>query len=302
MNDIATTAALVSLDDVVKTYGTARALDGMSFAFGAGETVALLGPNGAGKTTLIGCLLGFLLPSSGSLRVFGTEAAALDAGQRGRIGFVPQAMTGFAGFNAGELIDYLARFQVPALGAFGTAAFDARLADWAQLPMGTRVRSLSGGQRQRLSIILALRHAPDLLVLDEPVASLDPQARHDFMALLAEYRDRTGAAVLISSHILSDLERISTRAVFVARGRVVHDTPVARFRDGTRLLRCPPEQIAALRAALAGPAISVLRETPSGALLVDGWQPGAEAALRVAGLTVEIDAPDLEAAFLEMTR
>ncbi|MBB3173773.1 ABC-2 type transport system ATP-binding protein [Endobacter medicaginis] len=302
MTDIATTPAIVRLDDVVKTYGTARALDGMRFSFGLGETVALLGPNGAGKTTLIGCLLGFLLPSSGSVRVFDTEAAGLDAAQRGRIGFVPQAMTGFSGFSAGELLDYLAHFQVPKLGRFGTAPFDARLADWARLPMGTRVKSLSGGQRQRLSIILALRHAPDLLVLDEPVASLDPQARHDFMALLAEYRDRTGAAVLISSHILSDLERIATRAVFVAHGRVVHDTPMARFRDGTRLLRCPPEQVSALRSALVGSGVSVLRETPSGALLVDGWQPGSDSALRATGLVVEIDTPDLEATFLEMTR
>jgi ABC-2 type transport system ATP-binding protein len=282
---------IVEARGLTKQFGARRALEDVSVAIAPGEIVALLGPNGAGKTTFIGCLLGFLLPSAGTIAVFGQPAAELSPEMRGRTGFVPQAMTGFTSFRVGELIDYLGKFYVRAPGPP-----PAWLLAWADLDMRARVKSLSGGQKQRLAILLGLRHEPDFLVLDEPVASLDPQARRDFMSLLAGYCAREGRSAVISSHILSDLEKIVTRALFMRRGRLVHDAPMDRFRNGTRWVYAP-------KAALPESLAVLAEEAETGALLVDGWSEAAEAALaQRLGRAVEVHAPDLETAFLQITR
>ncbi len=219
----------IAAEALGKQFGARIALADVTFTVGPGEIVGLLGPNGAGKTTLIGCLLGFLLPSAGSIRLFGETAAELSPALRGRTGFVPQTMSGFGWFRVGELIAYLGKFYAQEPGTP-----PAWLLDWAGLDLNARVKSLSGGQKQRLAIVLAMRHAPDLLILDEPVASLDPQARRDFMALLTRFCAQEGRSVLISSHILSDLEKIATRAIFMRHGSIIHDTPMARFRSSAR--------------------------------------------------------------------
>lgn len=277
-----------------KAFGARQALSGVDFAVAPGEVVALLGPNGAGKTTLIGCILGFLLPSRGEARLFGQQAAELPPGLRARTGFVPQSMTGFTAFRVGELIDYLGKFY-PA----PPPAPPAWLRDWADLDPQARVKSLSGGQKQRLAILLALRHEPDLLILDEPVASLDPQARRDFMALLAGYCARAARSAVISSHILSDLEKVATRALFMRHGTIVHDTSMPRFRASTRWISAP-----GLGPALLPDRVTLLaREPESGALLVDGWDEDAAGALRQRlGGDVAARVPDLESVFLEITR
>jgi len=288
-----TAAPVIEAQGLTKDYGARRALAGVNFAIRPGEMVALLGPNGAGKTTLIGCMLGFLLPSAGAIKLFGTPAGELTPELRGRIGFVPQMMSGFTGFRVGQLIEYLGKFYQntpPAVAPW--------LLDWAGLDMNARVKSLSGGQKQRLAILLGLRHAPDMLILDEPVASLDTQARRDFMALLAGYCAQEGRVAVISSHILSDLEKVVTRAIFMRHGQVVHDAPMARFRATTRWVAAP-----GLRAALPA-GLAVLSEEPeTGALLVDGWDEAAAGALTQAlGISPEVRVPDLETVFLEITR
>lgn len=281
----------VEVHELHKRYGAQAALTGVSLSVGAGEIVALLGPNGAGKTTLIGCVLGFLLPSAGTVRLFGEQTDEIRPATLGRIGFVPQALNGFTWFKVGELIEYLGRFYARAPGPL-----PPWLLEWAALDMKQRVSALSGGQKQRLAILLALRHEPDFLVLDEPVASLDPQARLDFVALIARYCQEHGRSALISSHILSDLEKVATRAIFMRRGSVAHDTSMERFRTTMRWVRAPRE---ALPEGLAVLAVDHAR----GELLVDGWDEAL--AVRVAqyiGSRAAVRQPDLEAAFLEMTR
>jgi ABC-2 type transport system ATP-binding protein len=284
-------APFINADHLGKQFGARTALSDISFTVGPGEIVGLLGPNGAGKTTLIGCLLGFLLPSSGRVHLFGEAAAELSPAARGRTGFVPQTMTGFGWFKVGELIDYLGKFY-----AINPGAPPSWLLDWANLDLKARVKSLSGGQKQRLAIVLAMRHAPDLLILDEPVASLDPQARRDFMALLVKFSAQDGRSVVISSHILSDLEKIATRAIFMRHGRIIHDTPMARFRASARWITAPRHALPETLACLA-------EDRNTGALLVDGWTDAHAAALTATlGTAPEIRIPDLETAFLEMTR
>jgi ABC-2 type transport system ATP-binding protein len=281
---------------LTKSFGPRTVLAGVNLTLRRGEIAALLGPNGAGKTTLIGCLLGFLLPTAGSVLLFGEPAAALRPALRARTGFVPQKMTGFTAFRVGGLLDYIGNFYPTPPGPM-----PAWLSDWADLDPKARVKALSGGQRQRLSILLAMRHSPDLLILDEPVASLDPAARRDFMAMLARYCETQGRSAVISSHILSDLERMVTRAIFMRRGQVIHDTPMSRFREHTRWLAAPvPGEV--LRAALPE-TLSVLAVGQDGALLVDGWTEAAAAQAHSAlGAAIAATPPDLETAFLEMTR
>ncbi|WP_408872730.1 ABC transporter ATP-binding protein [Gluconobacter roseus] len=276
----------VEVSHLTKSFGSFTALDDVSFSIAQGETVALLGRNGAGKSTLIGCLMGFLLADGGNIDIFGHSIASLPREIRARTGFVPQTMTGFGTFRVAQLMDYIAAFygELPPV--------DPALMAWADLDPRKMVRSLSGGQKQRLAIVLAMRHNPEFLVLDEPVASLDPHARRDFMNLLDSYTQRTGASILISSHILSDLERLCSRLLFVRQGRVVLDVPTETFRATTRWLEHPmPDQILA-----ALPAdIQILGQRPD-ALLVHGWTE--DLALPDGTQTV---VPDFEDAFLEIT-
>jgi ABC-2 type transport system ATP-binding protein len=284
-------ATFVHVDGLTKQFGNRTALSGVSFSVNPGEIVGLLGPNGAGKSTLIGCLLGFLLPSAGAVHLFGEPAAELSPAARGRTGFVPQTMSGFGWFRVGELTTYLGQFY-----ATDPGPPPSWLLEWAGLDPKSRVKSLSGGQKQRLAIVLAMRHAPDLLILDEPVASLDPQARRDFMALLSRFCAQTGRSAIISSHILSDLEKIATRAIFMRHGSIIHDTPMARFRTSARWITAPRSVLPATLTCLA-------EDRDTGALLVDGWDESAAATIAVTlGTPPEIRIPDLETAFLEMTR
>lgn len=280
----------VEIQALRKNYGTHAAIQNISLSVKEGEIVGLLGPNGAGKTTLIGCLLGFLLPSAGTVRLFGEDTTALLPNTRMRLGFVPQTMGGFSWFKVGELIDYIGKFYNQPPGDV-----PEWLLDWAGLNLSQRVKGLSGGQKQRLAILLALRHSPDLLVLDEPVASLDPQARRDFMELIARFCNETGKSAIISSHILSDLEKISTRAVFMRGGVIVYDTPMENFRTAMRWVSAPP--------AAMPEQLKVLAARADGALLVDGWDESLAAQVeQQAQAPVIVQKPDLEEAFLEMTR
>ncbi|GAJ28421.1 ABC transporter ATP-binding protein [Acidomonas methanolica] len=276
----------LQISGLVKTYGDRRVLDDVGLTIHPGEITALLGPNGAGKTTLISCLLGFLTPDEGSVRLWGEPSAGLSAGTRARIGFVPQTLTGFTWFRVRELMAYLAAYRERP----GDPE-DKVWEDWAALDPSARVRALSGGERQRLAIVLALRFMPDLVVLDEPVASLDPQARHDFMHLLPDYARRRGASVLISSHIISDLENISDRVVIMRHGRIRLDMREADIMATVRSLSAPPPTAWGLE---------ILGGDTAGPVWVRGWRDGLDDSARAHGL--DVGTPEIERLFLALSR
>lgn len=275
----------LQITQLVKDFTTKRALDDFNLTLAQGEIAALLGPNGAGKTTLIGCLLGFLSTDEGSIRLFGEDVNKLTPQTRNRIGFVPQTMTGFTWFRVGELLSYLAEYR-PA-----NAPQDNRWLDWAGLDPRARIKSLSGGERQRLAIVLALRFRPDLIVLDEPVASLDPQARRDFMRLLPDYAHHHGATVLISSHIISDLENICDRFVIMQRGQVVLDVTKLVLQEQVRHLSAPPPE---------SWGVQTLAPAEDGGVWVSGWLPELDNAACQISLSVQM--PDVENLFLDLSR
>ncbi len=185
-------------------------LDGLDWQLQPGQVVGLLGRNGAGKTTLLEALLGLRETDAGQVRLFGQEALKPDDATRARIGYVPQHSDLFEAFTPAQLLAYFRSFYP----RWNQAKVDGLMSRWDIRP-DQPIRKLSGGQKQRLSIIRALAHEPDLLVLDEPVASLDPAGRRDFLReLVGQVMDR-GATVVFSTHILSDLERVAFNVAFL---------------------------------------------------------------------------------------
>jgi ABC-2 type transport system ATP-binding protein len=222
------TAPAIEVDGLVKRYGERTVVDGVSFAVGSGEVVGLLGPNGAGKTTTLETLEGYRRGDGGRVRVLGADPWRAGRAHAARVGLMLQ--------EGG--IDLRAR---PAETLRQYAAFHADPLDADELldELGLRsvastpYRRLSGGERQRLGFALALVGRPDVLLLDEPTAGMDPEARAVVRARIAAERG-AGTAVLLTSHELADIERLADRIVILADGRIVAAGTPAELTAGLR--------------------------------------------------------------------
>jgi ABC-2 type transport system ATP-binding protein len=197
-----------------KRYGRRQALSDCTLAIPPGRVVGLVGPNGAGKTTLLHIAVGLLRPTAGSIKVLGGHPAS-DAAQLAKVGFVAQDAPTYAGLS---IADHL-RF-----GAHTNPGWDQQLADDRITRLGLdpsqKAGKLSGGQRAQLALTLAIAKRPDLLILDEPVASLDPLARREFLQGLMEFIAEHGGSVILSSHLVSDLERVCDYLIVLVASRV----------------------------------------------------------------------------------
>jgi ABC-2 type transport system ATP-binding protein len=205
---------VVEASDLGKRYGRAWALRECTLEIPAGRVTALVGPNGAGKTTLLNLAVGLTAPSAGVVTVLGGRRAgspaALDA-----IAFVAQDTPLYKTLTAADMI-YITRSLNR---RFDQPYARARLAELG-IPPKRRTGKLSGGQQAQLALTLALARRPQLLVLDEPVAALDPIARHDFMATVLGAAAADGVSVLLSSHVLTELERVASYLVLMSRGQI----------------------------------------------------------------------------------
>ncbi len=257
-------AASVEIHSLSLGYRGRPVLQGLDWRLQPGQVVGLLGRNGAGKTTLLEALLGLRDPHSGRVTLFGEPAARLSDAARARIGYVPQASDLFEELRAGELLAYFRSFYP----RWNAAKVEALLQRW-QVPTDVEIGRLSGGQQQRLAIIRALAHEPDLLVLDEPVASLDPLARRDFLRELVEQVLDRGTTVVFSTHILSDLERVAFNVAFLQGGRIALQAPLDQLLDEALMVSGPEPLLDTL------PSAAVLAR-PAGRRLLRGV---AEAAL-----------------------
>jgi ABC-2 type transport system ATP-binding protein len=197
-----------------KRYGRKWALRGCTVDVPEGHVVGMVGPNGAGKSTLLNLMVGLLAPSEGSLEVLGGRPAA-DAEQLGRVGFLAQDAPVYAALSIADHLRFGAQMNARWDQAFAEARVDALDLDPAQ-----RAGKLSGGQRAQLALTLALAKRPDLLLLDEPVAALDPLARRDFLATLTAYVAEHGISVVLSSHLLADLERVCDYLLLISAAHV----------------------------------------------------------------------------------
>ncbi len=209
-----TTGAVLETSGLGKRYGRRWALSDCSLAIPAGRVVGLVGPNGAGKTTLLELAVGLLQPTAGTVVVLGGRPADGPA-QLGRVGFVAQDTPTYPGLS---IADHLH------LGAWLNPGWDRETAerrmDELGLDPGQKAGKLSGGQRAQLALTLAMAKKPELLILDEPVASLDPLARREFLEGLSEVADENEVSVVLSSHLVADLERVCDYLVVLVASRV----------------------------------------------------------------------------------
>ena len=205
---------VIEASDLGKRYGHTWALRDCTLAVPGGHLTALVGPNGAGKTTLLNLAVGLAEPSAGSVTVLGGHPAGSPAALDG-IAFVAQDTPLYKNLSVAEMLHLtrnLNRF-------FDQGQAKARLAELG-IPLKRKAGKLSGGEQAQLALTLALARRPRLLVLDEPVAMLDPIARHDFMATVLTATAEDGVSVLLSSHVLAELERVADYLILLSRGRV----------------------------------------------------------------------------------
>jgi len=226
-----------------KRYGGTWALRECSLAVPAGHVAALVGPNGAGKSTLLHLAVGLAAPSAGGVTVLGGRPAGSPAALDG-VAFVAQDTPLYKNLSTADMLHLTANLN----RRFDRPYAQARLAELG-IPPKRKAGKLSGGQQAQLALTLALARRPRLLVLDEPVAMLDPVARHDFMATVLAAASDTGVSVLLSSHVLTELERVASFLILLTRGQV-------------RLAGQVDDLLAAHgQASLEGLALNYLRET-----------------------------------------
>ncbi|MBI1854134.1 MAG: ABC transporter ATP-binding protein [Planctomycetes bacterium] len=202
------------------------ALDRLDLELGWGEVLGLLGPNGAGKTTSMHLLLGFLKPTSGTIRLFGGEPS--ERAVRARIGFLPEESPFPSRFTAEETLRFYGRlFRIPS-GELRLQVDELLHRVGLDRVRHRRVGEFSKGMKRRLGIAQALLNDPDLVVLDEPTAGLDPLGTREVKEIVRSVRSR-GASVILSSHLLSDLEAVCDRVVMLHGGRVVREGRLAEL-------------------------------------------------------------------------
>src|SRR5579871_4942100 len=216
-----------------KRYGSTWALRECSLAIPAGHVTALVGPNGAGKTTLLNLAVGLAEPSAGSVTVLDGQPAGSPGALDG-IAFVAQDMPVYKNLSAGDMLHLTANLN----RRFDRGYAEARLYELG-IPLNRKAGRLSGGQQAQLALTLALARRPELLVLDEPVAMLDPVARHDFMASVLTAMADDGVSVVLSSHVLAELERVADYLVLLSRGRVQLAGEVDDLLGSHRMLTGP---------------------------------------------------------------
>jgi ABC-type multidrug transport system ATPase subunit len=234
---------MIRVEGLVKRYGAITAVDHLDFEVHDGETFALIGPNGAGKTTTLKILLGLARPNAGTVRIGPDALPPHDARARRSLGYVPQRVEFPAGRTVAQVLAFFADLRgleratvERALERVGLTAHRDRLAS-----------DLSGGYTQRLSLAQALLSDPALLVLDEPTASLDPEATWEFRTLVEQLR-RERKTVVLSSHLLTEVERVADRVLILNEGRRAALESLSELRE--RQL-----QASRLRVEFTGPAV-----------------------------------------------
>ncbi len=212
---------VVRCEQLTRRYGKSRGVEELTFEVRPGQVFGFLGPNGAGKTTTIRCLLGLLPPTSGTSFLSDREVKLTDAADRGRIGYVPGDVALYPAETGQWMIDYVSALR-------GSAPVsEADLIERLQFDPTRKVKELSKGNRQKLALIVALMHDPELLVLDEPTSGLDPIVQQVIFDIIAERIERQGTTVFLSSHILSEVERVCDRVGVIREGRLVAEEATA---------------------------------------------------------------------------
>jgi len=216
---------IIQTEKLTKSYGVHRGIVDVDLEVRAGEIFGFLGPNGAGKTTTIRILLDLIRPTSGAARVFGIGASDDPVAIHARIGYLPGEFTLYDRLTGSETIEYFANLR----GGFDRR-YAGELVERLGLDPSRRFREYSKGNKQKVGLICALQHRPELLILDEPTAGLDPLVQQTFNELLFEAKAQ-GRTAFISSHIISEVERTCDRVAIIREGRIVRLDSVDALRE-----------------------------------------------------------------------
>ncbi|HEX7202392.1 MAG TPA: ABC transporter ATP-binding protein, partial [Arthrobacter sp.] len=219
-------ATAISARSLTKSFGRREVLHGVDFTVPAGSVFGMIGPNGAGKTTTMRCLLDIIRPSSGEIRVLGTDPRTGGSELRRRIGYLPGELF-LEGRVTGRRL--LAHYQAIS-GPVPRGRID-ELAERLGLDLDRHTRKLSKGNKQKLGLVQAFMHQPELLVLDEPTSGLDPLVQQEFHGMVREARHR-GQTIFLSSHVLSEVQQTADTVAILRGGRIIAVESVSGLREG----------------------------------------------------------------------
>jgi ABC-2 type transport system ATP-binding protein len=297
-------AQAISTKSLTKKFGRREVLHGVDFSVEAGSVFGVIGPNGAGKTTTMRCLMDIIRPTSGEVRVLGTDPRAGGPELRRRLGYLPGELF-LEGRVTGRKL--LAHYQAIS-GPVARGRVD-ELAERLGLDLDRHTRQLSKGNKQKLGLVQAFMHDPELLVLDEPTSGLDPLIQQEFHAMVREAQNK-GQTIFLSSHVLSEVQQTADTVAILRDGRIITVESVSGLREGAvRRLRLTAHGITAHDAgALLGgvPGVGHVEVLESGdgvtlsATLEGAIQPLVRTlgSLQLADLVLE--EPDLEESVLKM--
>lgn len=232
-DEVVDSNAIIAIRQLTKEFEAGKpVLSNINLNIERGQVVGLLGQNGTGKTTLIKCLLGLLKRSGGDCAVYGEDSWDLSAETKAKLGYVAQDFAMMPWMTVAGMANYVGAFYEN----WDYPYVESLIKD-SGLEPDKRVGALSTGQHQKLAVIAALGHHPELLVLDEPVASLDPSARRHFLQLLVEYTEDENRTVLFSTHITSDLERIASHIVMLGKEDVIYQGELDQLKSEVKRIR-----------------------------------------------------------------
>ena len=256
------TELAIQVRGLTKIYESGTAVQDLDWDVPVGAACALLGPNGAGKSTTLRMVLGLVPPSRGESLVLGEDPWKMSASTRGRIGYVSERRA----LPPWVRVERLIRFHA-GLYPRWDAGLERELRELFSLSGKPRVGELSKGQHRSLAILLALCPAPDLLVLDEPTAGLDVAARREFLGLLAAYLAPGERTLVLSSHLLTDVERIASHVSILCHGELVESAPLDELKEGVTQVRTSVDLADRLRTRIPGDCVLAREDSGRSALL-----------------------------------
>jgi ABC-2 type transport system ATP-binding protein len=286
----------IELRGVVKDYDATRALAGIDLRVEPGRIFGFLGPNGAGKTTTIRILLDLIRPTDGTATVLGFDAQRQSLAVRRRCGYLPGDVRLYDTMRVGDFLDFIDSFRPEQRDA----KFRDELCERLELDVSRRIRTLSRGNKQKVALAQALMHRPELLILDEPTSGLDPLIQEEVASILREVV-RDGRTVFFSSHVLSEVERLSESVAIIREGRIVAVEEIAQLRSrSVNVLEVTFAELPPPQAFASLPGVRELRRDGRTVHLQarDGIDPLVKALARYTVLDLRTEQPSLEDVFL----
>ncbi len=286
--------SVIEIRNLTKYYGKARGIIDVSFDVHEGEIFGFIGPNGAGKSTTIRTLLGLLYPTSGSAAIFGRDCVRFGFEIRQKVGYLPSEVYYYDSMKVIDLLKYSASFY---------GKLDMKrvryLSEVMDLDLGRKIDDLSYGNKKKVGIVQGLLHEPSLIILDEPTSGLDPLMQKKFFELIRE-QNQNGATVLMSSHILPEVQKLCTRVAIIKEGRIIKLEDISTLRN-TAYKKVRIEFAGAVPDDLAGtPGVSAFAgENGEASFLYAGDVNGIVRRISSEQLkNLTIEEPDLEEIFM----